>query len=109
MRAKSAIYILTLTLSHDYLRCPQACFAITLVLQPFLYAVKRRFIAVSWGLWAFTVDRFQSRGQWFFKLLGIKESFKLLKLVRFPQDFFRTQTWPPSHCFVLKYGRRDVM
>ena len=70
MRAKSAIYIFTLTLSHG-------CFAITLVLQPFLYAVKRRFIAVSWGLWAFTIDRFQSRGQRLCKLLGIKESFKL--------------------------------
>ena len=77
MSAKSAIYILTLTLSHGHLRCPQACFAITLVLQPFLYAVKRRFIAVSWGLWAFTIDRFQSRGQRLCKLLGIKESFKL--------------------------------
>ena len=23
--------------------------------------------------------------------------------------FFCTQTWPPIHCFVHKYGRRDVM
>ena len=32
-----------------------------------------------------------------------------MKRVQFPQDFFCTQTWPPSHCFVHKYGRRDVM
>ena len=32
-----------------------------------------------------------------------------MKRVQFPQDFFCTQTWPPIHCFVHKYGRRDVM
>ena len=27
-----------------------------------------------------------------------------------PTGFFVcTQTWPPIHCFVHKYGRRDVM
>ena len=28
--------------------------------------------------------------------------------MQFPQDFF-TQTWPPIHCFVHKYGRCNVM
>ena len=32
-----------------------------------------------------------------------------MKRVQFPQDFFCTQTWPPIHCFVHKYGCRDVM
>ena len=32
-----------------------------------------------------------------------------VKGVQFPQDFLCTQTWPPIHCFVHKYGRRDVM
>ena len=55
-------------------------------------------------------DRFQSRGQQLCKLFGIKESFNTDgKKVQFPQDFFCTQTWPPIHCFVHKYGRRDVM
>ena len=33
------------------------------------------------------------------------------KTVQLPQDWFRTRTWPPFHCFNLghKYGRRDVM
>ena len=32
-----------------------------------------------------------------------------MKRVQFPHDVFCTQTWPPSHCFVHKYGRRNVM
>ena len=32
-----------------------------------------------------------------------------MKRVQIPQDFFCTQTWPPIHCFVHKYGRRGVM
>ena len=32
-----------------------------------------------------------------------------MKRVQFPKDFFYTQTWPPIHCFVHKYGRRYVM
>ena len=37
-----------------------------------------------------------------------KRKFLHVKRVQFPQDFF-TQTWPPIHCFVHKYGRRNVM
>ena len=32
-----------------------------------------------------------------------------MKRVQFSQDIFCTLTWPPIHCFVHKYGRRDVM
>ena len=38
LNIKSAIYILTLTLSHCQLRCPQACFAITVKLN-LIYAI----------------------------------------------------------------------
>ena len=53
-------------------------------------------------------DRFQSCGQQLCKLTGIKKSFYMWR-VQFPQVFFCTQTWPPTHCFVHKYGRRDVL
>ena len=32
-----------------------------------------------------------------------------MKRVQFPQDFFGAQTWLPIHCFVHKYGCRDIM
>ena len=43
------------------------------------------------------------------KLLGIKGSFNMWKEFNSHRIFFYTQTWPPIHCFVHKYGRRDVM
>ena len=57
------------------------------------------------------IDRFQSRGQQqlLCKLLGIKESLNMWKEFNSHRIFFCTQTWPPIHCFVHKYGRRDVM
>ena len=36
---KAAIYILTLALSHGQLRCPQACFAITLKLNIYMLLI----------------------------------------------------------------------
>ena len=39
LNIKSAIYILTLTLSHCQLRCPQACFAITLKLNLYMLLI----------------------------------------------------------------------
>ena len=32
-----------------------------------------------------------------------------MQRVQFPRGFFCTQTWLPIHCFVHKYGCRDVM
>ena len=56
------------------------------------------------------IDRFQSRGQQLSKLIGIKESFNMWKEFSSRKIFFGTQKkWPPIHCFVHKYGRRDVM
>ena len=54
------------------------------------------------------IDRFWPRGQQLCKLLGI-ESFNMWKQFNFQRIFFGIQTWPPIHCFVHKYGRRDVM
>ena len=42
LNTKSAIYILTLTLSHGQLRCPQACFPITLKLNLYMLLIIAR-------------------------------------------------------------------
>ena len=54
------------------------------------------------------IDRFQSRGQQLCKLLGIKESFNMSEF-KAHRIFLGTQTWPPIHCFVHKFGRRDLL
>ena len=54
------------------------------------------------------IDRFHSRGQQLCKLLGIKESFNMSEF-KAHRIFLGTQTWPPIHCFVHKFGRRDLM
>ena len=54
------------------------------------------------------IDRFQSRGQQLCKLLGIKESFNMSEF-KAHRIFWGTQTWPPIHCFVHKFGRRDLL
>ena len=38
-----------------------------------------------------------------------KRKFLHEKTIQSPQAFLGTQTWPPFHCFVHQYGRRDVM
>ena len=45
------------------------------------------------------IDRFQSRGQQFCKLLGIKESFNMWTEFN-SHRFFCTRIWPPIHCLV---------
>ena len=54
------------------------------------------------------IDRFQSRGQQLCKLLGIKESFNMSEF-KAHRIFLGTQTWPPIHWFVHKFGLRDLM
>ena len=62
-------------------------------------------------LWLdYAEDRFQSRGQQLCKLLGIKESFNMRKEFNSHRIFFwYTSMATQIHCFVHKYGHRDVM
>ena len=56
-----------------------------------------------------TTDCFHSRGQQLNKFLGTNVKFLHQTKVQATKDFFGTPTWPPFHCFVHQYGRRNVI
>ena len=55
------------------------------------------------------IDRFHSCGQRLCKFLEQKKFFTLEKSSIQRGFLLYMATWPPFHCFVHQYGRRDVM
>ena len=68
----------------------------------YIYRVLIKKLINLWSVFSHVVSSYA-------KIAWHKRKFYHVKRVQFPQDFFYTQTWPPIHCFVHKYGRRDVM
>ena len=69
----------------------------------------RKLFIYSKHSWLTTIDRFHSRGQQLYKFLGTKVKFLHPTRVQATKEFFGTPTWPPFHCFVHQYGRRNVI